>query len=156
MLKNKDFGDFKTRMIFIALAFCIVLTLPAMLDSPARANANQNQTANPAAGSADDPLITLSYLNGAVSYTVVEMKKGQSLRAKSNSLEIILRPGGEASVVSRLADLGLADLTAGAELLNGNKMPVNHAVLIPRADGRGISITSDIAYVMVRGDYEIY
>jgi len=151
MLKN---NDFKTKTILIALAFCMVLTLPVMLEYPARANANQ--TANPAAGSAEDPLITLSYLNGAVSYTVVELRRGQSLRAKSNSLEIILRPGGEASVVSQLAGLGLADLTSGTELLNGNSMPINHAVLIPRADGRGISVTSETAFVMVRGDYEIY
>jgi hypothetical protein len=28
--------------------------------------------------------------------------------------------------------------------------------LIPRADGRAIAINSEIAFVMVRGDYEVF
>jgi len=173
MSKNKDY-DFKIRVILIAFAFCLVLSLSVMLDLSARANTNQAANANASAGSAEDPLITLSYLNSVLTgagissgtsgdsssgiYIVLELRRGQRLRAKTNSLEIILRPGGAASVISQHADvgIGLADLTSGRELQSGDILPVNHAVLIPRADGRGISVTSDIAYVMVRGDYEIF
>jgi len=90
------------------------------------------------------------------SYILIEMTKGQKLRAKSGTLELILRPGGTASVISDSNIQGIADLTSGDELLNGNSLPVNHSLLIPRADGRGIYITSAAAYVLVRGDYEIY
>ena len=159
MLKN---NDFKMKIILASLAFCMVLTLSVALSSPAMVNANQTP-ANAAAGSADDPLITLSYLNSVLSssanssnaYEVLELKKGQRLGAKSSSLEIILR-SGYATVISQYSNQGIADLTWGEELLNGENLPINHSLLIPRADGRGVLINSAIAYIMVRGDYEIY
>jgi len=154
MLKD---NDFKMKIMLVMLAFCMVLTLVSVIDSPARVNANQSAS-SAAAGSAEDPLITLSYLNNSVAYTVVELRRGQRLRSKTNAVEVILRPGGEASVISPHTSigLGLADLTAGTELLNGDNMPRNHIILIPRPDGRAVTATSDIAYIMVRGDYEIY
>ena len=198
MLKNKDW---KIKTILASFAFCLVLLASVFLHSSAPVSGAEQSAA--AAGSADDPLITLSYINkvytpalsktidnaiteslkpvndklkdlassfSSVSnisnnsnnsgvssaYIVLEMKKGQKIRAKSESLEIILRQGGTAAVISQYRDQGIADLTDGAELLNGTALPVNHHLLIPRADGRGISVTSSVAYVMVRGDYEIY
>ena len=41
------------------------------------------------------------------------------------------------------------------ELLGGTEVPVNAYCLVPRGDGRGIVCTSEVAYVMVRGKYEI-
>jgi len=204
MLKN---NDFKLKFIIMSFAFCMVLILSVFLNSSVT---GADQTANAAAGSADDPLVTLSYINkvfkpqieqfvadklkdfkpaapaatttttptpvetkpapteppvqntyimsaeASVSYVVVELTKGQKLGVKSGSLELILRPGGTAAVISQFKTQGIADLTTGDELLNGKSLPINHSLLIPRADGRGISITSVIAYVMVRGDYEIF
>ena len=196
MLKN---NDIKLKFILAAFAFCLVLTLPVFLSSSV---AGADQTANAAAGSADDPLVTLSYINkvfkpqieqlvsdklkdfkpaavtvpspapatteppvqnvyvmsenASASYVVLELTKGQKLHVKSGSLELILRPGGTAAVISQYQTQGIADLTTGNELLNGESLPVNHSLLIPRDDGRGISVTSVIAYVMVRGDYEIF
>jgi len=154
--------DFKIRLTMVSLAFCLVLALSAALGFSARAAAGQ-AAASSAAGSADDPLITLSYLNSVLpsgnnsgSYTVVELAKGQRVRAKSDSIELILRPGGAAAAISQYADLGIADLTAGEELLDGAALPINHSLLIPRADGRAISVTSAKAFIMVRGDYEIF
>ena len=202
MLKN---NDFKFKIILVSFAFCLVMILSFFLSSSV---AGADQT-NAAAGSADDPLVTLSYINkvfkpqidqstekiitdklkdykpaattpaptptptpteppvynnntyilsegASVSYLVLELTKGQKLRVKSGSLELILRPGGVASVISEYQTQGIADLTTGSELLNGKSVPVNHSLLIPRADDRGILITSVIAYVMVRGDYEIF
>lgn len=157
MVKN---NDLKMKMILVFLAFCLVLTLSVALISPAQVDASQTA----AAGSADDPLITLSYLNSVLpksgsavsdSYKVLELKKGQKLRAKTDSLELILR-SGYATVVSPVSNQGIADLTWGEDLLNSEMLPTNHSILIPRADGRGINITSDKAFVMVRGAYEIY
>ena len=149
MSKN---NDFKVRIFLVALAFCITLSMPVMFN--ASANASQANAA-PAAGSADDPLITLSYLNQAISFEAVELRNGQGIRARTNSVEIILR-SGSATVVAPLATQGIGDYTAGVDLLNGENVPMYHLLLIPRADGRAISITSDVAFVMVRGDYEIY
>jgi len=133
-------------------------------------------------GTSSDPLITLSYLlNVAMpqleaallskldpaafppsggtasdtSYVVEELRYGQTVTAKSGSIEIIVRPGTTASCVSPFSEQGLADLTAGNEILNGKDLPINHTLLVPRSDGRGIRITSSTAFIMVRGDYEI-
>jgi len=170
MLKS---NDFKIRIILVMLAFCLVLTLGLTLNPLVRADANQ-AAANAAAGSAEDPLITLSYLNSVLSgsalnslgsldlsdfssaYTVLELWRGDKVRAGTNSVELILRPGGEAKVISPHDIMVLADLTSGIELMNGDDLPKNHVVLIPRADGRAISITSEVAYIMVRGDYEVF
>lgn len=89
------------------------------------------------------------------SYSVLELTRGQTVTSKNDSIEIIIRPGTVASAVSPFADQGLADLTDGTELLNGKNLPINHILLVPRNDGRGIMITSSKAYIMVRGDYEI-
>ena len=126
--------------------------------------------------SAADPLISKSYLDSVffkqvtdyvdtkvasapaaaakTEYEVITLTKGQSLYAAS-SLEFILRPGSSAAVVSPVTANGIADLTNGSELYNGQNIPINSYCLIPRGDGRGIICTSDTAYIMVRGSYEI-
>lgn len=87
------------------------------------------------------------------SYTVVYMTKGQRLFAE-DALELVVR-SGSVNAISPTANQGLSDMTAGAEILDGKKVPVNHQVMIPRGDGRGIIITSNESYVMVRGPYTI-
>ena len=90
-----------------------------------------------------------------LSYEVVTLNNGQMLVAVDGSLELILRPGGTAAVYSEIAGNGVADLTNATELLGGTAVPVNAYCLVPRGDGRGIVCTSEVAYVMVRGKYEI-
>ncbi len=90
-----------------------------------------------------------------ISYEVITLTAGQKLLAKEGSLEFILRPGAGAVVYSELESNGVAEMTSGTELLSGAEIPINAYCLIPRADGRGIICTTEIAYVMVRGSYEI-
>ena len=90
-----------------------------------------------------------------ISYKVITLTKGQKLVCKEGSLEIILRPGGQAVVYSDIESNGVAELTGGTELLSGAAVPINAYCLIPRADGRGIICTSENAYVMVRGNYAV-
>ena len=129
---------------------------------------------------ADDPLISKSYLDNvfytqvteyidakiasiptsapaaaaSTEYQVITLTKGQTLYARS-SMEFILRPGSQATVVSPLETNGIANVSTSIELYNGHEVPINNYCIIPRADGRGILCTSDVAYVMVRGAYEI-
>lgn len=100
-------------------------------------------------GTADAPSYT---------YEVIKMTKGQKLMA-TTACDIVLR-SGNAKVISPFTEgivQGLNDYTDGTELLNGDKVPMNHFILIPRGnDGRGIEITTDAdTYVIVRGGYEI-
>ena len=94
----------------------------------------------------------------SASYTVVSLTAGQKLMAV-DSCEVILRSGSASVIVSdetnRSMNIGLSDATAAAELLHGTDVPVNHYIIIPRGDGRGMLVSSDIAYFMVRGEYQI-
>jgi len=91
-------------------------------------------------------------------YTVVELEKGQSIMA-GDACEMILRSGSATVVVTDQinidAQVGLSDMTSSAELLVGTDIPRNHYIIVSRGDGRGMYATSDYAYFLVRGEYEI-
>lgn len=160
----------------VTLAVCILLSLPMTLSAGG-------------AGTNEDPLVTLSYINGTFKsnlkaelkteikteviaelnpgatggtassvYTVEHLTMGQSLRAK-DACEIILRSGGAAVFVESeeniKAGVGLSDCTDGAELRNGAAVPQKHLLIISRGDGRGVTVNTADAYIMVRGEYEI-
>ena len=102
----------------------------------------------------ETPSVDLSGLK----YTVVHLTKGQKLFAKgenTESLEVILRAGTAVSI-SPFSDQGIADLTASCQLYDGQSLVKNNYCIIPRGqDGRGVLITSDEAYILVRGVWEI-
>ena len=154
--------------------------------------------------SADDPLISLSYINdvllpqiveliqknnrgedigGAVvttpaettvteppveypdgtehtdgRYAVVQVRAGETLYASVYACEVIVR-AGDTAVLSpftvKYEEQGLSDTTEGKELYNGESIPKNHTILIPRDDGRGVSVGEGGAWLMVRGDYRL-
>lgn len=92
-------------------------------------------------------------------FTAISMSRGQTLYAPASAVELILR-SGSAKVVSPFTTeglkQGLSDLTSAGDVQNGEALIANHLMLIPRGgDGRGIVITSDIAYIVVRGEYQI-
>ncbi len=86
-------------------------------------------------------------------YEVVYLKKGAKLLAET-PCEIILRSGSAIAV--SITVNGLNNVTDGSELLNAADIPLFNQLLVPRGgDGRGIQITSEDAYIMVRGDYSV-
>lgn len=87
-------------------------------------------------------------------FEIIELKNGQKLIGAASS-EIILRSGKARAITSPAG--GLPDITAdaGTEIKSEGNIPVNHLILIPRDDGRGIRITSPNAWVMIKGKYEI-
>ena len=88
-------------------------------------------------------------------YETLELNIGDTLLAKS-ALEIIVRPGSIVTAVSPFDSQGVADITNGKELYNGDEFSINAYCIIPRGnDGRGIRVFSEKAYVLVRGEYEI-
>ncbi len=128
-------------------------------------------------GTESDPLISLSYLeekldelkdyidskvasNGEQipanpsdnSLVVVELFNGQMLIGDAGS-EIILRSGSATAITSPSG--GLSDVTAGTDITEGKPIPANHLLIIPRSDGRGIFVTKNSTFVMVRGGYTI-
>ncbi|MGM0396667.1 MAG: hypothetical protein ACQEP4_06390 [Bacillota bacterium] len=125
-------------------------------------------------GSESDPIVSLSYLNIKLeeikdyidekisdrpeesqpgdSLVVVELQSGQILHGEAGT-EIIKRSGEAVAIASSLG--GLSDVTSGADIADGGKVPDNHLLIVPRSDGRGIFVTKDKTFVMVRGEYNI-
>ncbi len=127
-------------------------------------------------GSESDPVISLSYLNikmdelkeyidekikgissGLPSSTgdglvVVELQNGQSIIGKSGT-EFIKRSGNALAITSSQG--GLSDVTSGVDIGEGKAVPDNHLIVIARDDERGMYITKDKTFIMVRGDYTI-
>lgn len=86
-------------------------------------------------------------------FEVICLQKGQKLLATS-PCELILRSG--AAIVVSITTNGVNDMTDGTELMNAAAAPLYHSLLVPRGnDGRGIQVTSNEAYIMVRGGYQI-
>jgi Asp-tRNA(Asn)/Glu-tRNA(Gln) amidotransferase C subunit len=101
-----------------------------------------------------DNLEKLNPANFMPTFEVIELKDGDRIIAGA-STEIILR-SGRARAISSVAG-GLINVTSESQgnLVSPSDVPLNHLLIIPRADGRGIRITSENAWVMIKGNYEI-
>ena len=129
----------------------------------------------------NDPLVSLSYVQNlkneivtdlyrkvdenalatylkSSSFVFERMSKGQQLVA-TGSCEVVLRSGKGQVVITSASNLanniGFSDLTAAKEVSNGKAVETNHLLLASAGDGRLITVTSNVAYFMVRGDYTI-
>jgi len=81
-------------------------------------------------------------------FRVVRAEPGMILIGRS-STEIILR-AGEAIITS--GDNGIANVTSGIDLMNGQQVPLNNLMIVPQDDGRGL-IFQTVSYLMIRGDF---
>lgn len=128
----------------LLITFVIVLAITACFTLAAFGD-----TGEP--GSETDPIVTKSYVDSAVSYTPVQLAAGQTLIGGEGT-EIILR-SGIATAIDNGAN-GVSDITAGVDLMTGADVGLNHLLLIPRNDGRGIAAVTEI-WVMIRGSYTV-
>lgn len=135
-------------LVTIISVFALTVAATAAADTP---------------GSESDPVVTKSYVDSQIeqlknngvsssgTYKPVQLTAGQRMIG-SEGTEIILR-SGEATAIDNGAN-GVSDITGAADLMTGQKVTLNHLLLIPRSDGRGILVSTE-AYVMVRGSYTI-
>lgn len=89
--------------------------------------------------------------SSGTSFIVVQVMAGQKIIGGEGS-ELILR-AGEATAIDSPSG-GVANVTKGKDLKMGEEVGLNHLLLIPRNDGRGMQARSDL-YVMVKGTYSI-
>jgi hypothetical protein len=87
----------------------------------------------------------------AQTYVPVSVSAGQ-LVLGGEGTEIILR-SGRADSFCQGAN-GLVDVTAGADVLNGQPLAANHLLIVPRDDNRGAAVRED-AWFMIKGSYRI-
>lgn len=101
----------------------------------------------------EQPTIDQPVTQSAPSLFVVEfVMAGQSLIVDESG-EVILR-SGSATAIGNAGGNGISDVTSGIDIMDGEEVPWNHLIIVPRTDGRGLYITSD-AYIMVKGHYSI-
>jgi len=86
-----------------------------------------------------------------VVFTVLNPKAGQVITFNAGT-EFILR-GGRATAVTGPIN-GIPDVTAGADVMNGENIGLNHLMMIPVTDGRGVHFHAE-SWIMVRGGYTI-
>lgn len=153
----------KKRMIIISIAAALTLSVGGIA------------YAATTAGTAEDPLVTKSYIDSAIEnvkkyidskvsdssggapspstngYEVLELEEGDTLLLGGGST-LILRTGGAKIIASENG--GISDTTDGVDLQTDEAVPANHMLIIPRSDGRGIKCTTKV-FAMVNGKYEI-
>lgn len=133
------------------------------------------------AGSENDPLVTLSYINTRLvefkNEIMSEVKAGSSNntsgRGNANmavfeipeggyppgtriafgaSTEFIVRRG-VAEVYDKTTN-NIPDLTTGVDIKHGEIVPLNHHLMVPREDGRGIVVKEHI-WIMIKGPFVV-
>ncbi len=82
-------------------------------------------------------------------YTPVSANKGQVILGGEGT-EIILRSGKASGYIPDTN--GLVDVTDGKEIMNDTALSINHLVVVPRDDGRGVKITEN-AWFIIKGPY---
>lgn len=139
----------------------IIITLPEETTvAPETTEEPKVTTAEPEETTAPEPEVTfpLGTVNTGSQYVIVNPKEGDVLYASVNSCEVIVR-SGKTTVVSpftvKWEEQGISDTTDGKEIYNGEEIPTNHTLIIPRDDGRGVVIGEGGAWIMVRGDFII-
>ena len=134
---------------------------------------NVTITAAAEAGSSDDPLVTLSYLNETFMDSIMErvdqkiaarnaqlgISAGSGAGAASNftvvtltSCEVMLRVG--TAVCVSPSSPGLIDETAATALNNGSALVQNHLYMMT-IEGRGVRATAGTTKLLVRGSYTV-
>lgn len=161
----------KKSKIFV---FCGFLSFSLFAGSLLNTTADGASSAQP--GTTDDPVVTKSYVDqqiqkalgggstepsnpsipsqGGDEIKVVTLKPGKILVANAGA-EFIVRSGK--AVIYTQDSNGVADLTDGVDLVNGQAAPSNHLLSFPR-EGRGITVKDgqkNGLVVMVRGGYTV-
>lgn len=95
-------------------------------------------------GTAGDPVVTKSYVEDMYGWKVHTLEQGSSAVFDVGT-EIVIR-SGKATVVAGSGG-GLSDLTRGLDLPGGSLAPINHLLLAPMSDGRGVRAESSLVFL---------
>lgn len=87
----------------------------------------------------------------AESFILVNVRKNQRIIGGEGT-EFVVRSGS--GVIIATENGGIADLSAGCDLPNGSAVPLNHHLLVPRNDSRGIKFDTN-AIVLIKGTYTV-
>ena len=100
-------------------------------------------------GGADDGAVSGGSPAGPERFVAVEALADQRIILGAGT-ELVLRTGKALAI--RGESGALVDLITGKDLDAGENVPVNHIILSPRDDNRGVRISED-AWVLIKGTY---
>ena len=148
--------------------------IPAVIASVIAASGVIMAVASP--GDSNDPIITLSYINdtvipqlkeyidskisnsnqgqtvtGNAVYNLVNVRANHKIIGNEGT-EFVVRTG-EGTIVAT-SNGGVSDLTDGKDLTDGTVVPLNHHLLAPRTDSRGIHMDTD-GIILIKGTYTV-
>ncbi len=130
------------------------------------------------AGTSSDPLVTVSYMQdqmaqmkadileqvgtakdseqttssqGTSLFEILNVEKDSKIYF-GDSAEFILRVGS--ATVLDPNTVGIPDLTDGDKVMASEAVPIDHHMLVPSNDGRGIVVTAD-SWIMIKGTYTV-
>ncbi|HEX2927362.1 MAG TPA: hypothetical protein VHP38_14075 [Ruminiclostridium sp.] len=96
----------------------------------------------------------ISDLKDSMTFKIIKLQAGQTLVAGESS-EIIVRTKNKVvAYVSPGAAGGVSNLISGKDIKNGETIPDNQLLLVPKSDGRGIKANAP-ADIMIKGTYTI-
>ena len=98
-------------------------------------------------GGTGDPLVTQSYVDQFTQWRVLELNIDQTMNCHAGT-EFITRRG-QAIIVDSTGN-GIPDVTGGEDVFASSLAPLNHMLIVPRDDGRGIKAMSPVV-VLYRG-----
>ncbi len=84
-------------------------------------------------------------------YVPVNATKGQTIIGHEGT-EIILRSGKATALCPE--SNGVVNVSSGSDLLNGAEVKANNLLIVPRYDGRGVYVTSNDAWFLIKGGYD--
>lgn len=102
-------------------------------------------------GAATSNMVTRAQVDERTVFAIVTVPAGKQVIGQA-STEIVLR-GGQATAVTS-ASGGLLDVTGGNDIGSGERIPPNHLLVVPRADGRGLLAATDLV-LMVKGQVTV-
>lgn len=109
-------------------------------------------------GTTADPLVTKSFVedyvneklgtgSGGSQWDVKVIQPGGTFLGGAGT-EVVLR-SGKATCIDPTTS-GILDITSGGNVVDGQQIPANHLLVVPREDGRGFKAETEVI-IMYRG-----
>jgi hypothetical protein len=101
-----------------------------------------------------DTQTELAALKDSMTFKIIKLPAGKTLVGGASTEIIVRNKDRVIAYVANTATGGVSNLISGKDIPNGTVIPDNQLLLIPKADGRGITAKSD-ADIMIKGSYTI-
>lgn len=94
----------------------------------------------------------IANLKESIVFKIIKLPAGKTLIGDASTEIIVRNKDRVKAYVSDTATGGVSNLISGKDIKNGEIVPNDQLLLIPKADGRGITAKAD-ADIMIKGSY---